>query len=122
MSGIVLAEQQQHHALGVLGIEREVVGAVGLDPRGPHRKDRTLRPGQELRRRMILTAWCLPMQLDEGGFPGHDDRRTEPAPARNSVVSGGVDRGLERPERSRGRGVDRLAGVGIVAELELHGA
>ena len=44
MGGIVFAEKQQHHALGIPGVEREIVGALVLDPAAPGpRQDRAFR-------------------------------------------------------------------------------
>ena len=40
MSKVVLAEEEHHHALGVLGVEREVVGAILLDPCSAARENR----------------------------------------------------------------------------------
>ena len=40
-SRVVLAEEEQRHALRMLGVDREVVGALFLDPLGTQGQDCT---------------------------------------------------------------------------------
>ena len=124
-----LAEEEERHPLGVPGVEREVIGALLLDPGSAPEGGGSPRPRPSP---ATAPATSVSAGRPAPSRPSAGASRPAGRPRRSAVFSGVVDRsfmvssgrctrrrrgsqGAERPARRR---VDRVARLRVAAELE----